>query len=195
MTAADLDVVAIYEEHGGLLRGHFTLSSGLHSPEYWQSARVLSRPDVAARLGSALAERCRDLGATLVVGPALGGLIIAHEVARALDRPMIFTERQDGAMALRRGFRVGAHDRIVVVEDVITTGGSVQEVIALLRSLGAQVVGVGCIVDRSSGVAQFDVPLHPLVQIPKVAYDSVDCPLCREGTPAVKPGSRPEAAA
>ncbi len=191
MTTAQSDVVAIYEEHGGLLRGHFTLSSGLHSPEYWQSALVLSHPDVAEQFGAALAERCRALAPTVVVGPAMGGLIIAHEVARALGRPMIFTERIEGAMALRRGFQVAADDRLLIVEDVISTGGSVKEVIAELAVSGAHVVGVASIVDRSSGAAQFGVPYESLAQVPVVTYAPEDCPLCREGSEAVKPGSRP----
>lgn len=193
MTDARADVVAIYETHGGLLRGHFTLSSGLHSSEYWQSAIVLSHPDVAAQLGSAIAEQCRELDANLVVGPAMGGLIIAHEVARSLGCSMIFTERQDGRMTLRRGFQVGSEHRILIAEDVITTGGSAQEVVQLLRDQGAHVVGVSCIVDRSSGAAQFDVPFHPLVQVEKIAYAPRECPLCRAGTAAIKPGSRPNA--
>ncbi len=194
MTAAALDVVGLYERYGGLQRGHFTLSSGLHSPEYWQSARVLSHPAVAEQFGSALAERCAGLGASVVVGPAMGGLIIAHEVARALGRPMIFTERADGRMTLRRGFTVSPDDRILIVEDVITTGGSVTEVIEVLQQADAIVVGVACIVDRSSGAADFEVPLHALADTPAITFAPRDCPLCQQGKPAVKPGSRPDAA-
>lgn len=191
MTAAAPNVVALYEQHGGLLHGHFTLSSGLHSPEYWQSARVLAHPDVAQRFGEAIAAQCGDLNATLVVGPAMGGLIIAHETARALGTPMIFTERQAGAMTLRRGFTVSPDDRVLIVEDVITTGGSVREVITVLRDRGATVVGVASIVDRSAGGATFEVPYRALAHTTPVTYEPEACPLCRDGTPAVKPGSRP----
>lgn len=192
MSVTGAEVVALYEQHGGLLKGHFALTSGLHSSEYWQSARVMAHPSAAELLGAALAEACRPLDATLVVGPAMGGLIIAHEVARALGAPMMFTERQDGAMILRRGFAVGSGDRVLIVEDVITTGGSVKEVLAVMRHQGAAVVGVGCIVDRSSAQANFDVPLCALTEATPVTYEPADCPLCRQGTPAVKPGSRPE---
>lgn len=193
MTGAPVDVIALYERHGGLLRGHFELSSGLHSPEYWQSALVLSQPEVAAQLGAVLGDRLRALNPNIIVGPAMGGLIIAHEVARALGCPMLFTERKEGAMTLRRGFQVGPDARIAVVEDVITTGGSAREVIALLRGFGATVAGVACVVDRSNGTAEFDVPFTSLIQVPAIAYDPAKCPECQAGTSAVKPGSRPGA--
>lgn len=195
MTGAPLDVIPLFEEHGALLRGHFRLSSGLHSPEYWQCARVLSHPRAAEHLGRALAGACREWEPGIVIGPAMGGLIIAHEVARALDRPMLFTERQDGAMCLRRGFSIDPHERIVIVEDVVTTGGSVKEVIALVRGMGATVVGVGSIVNRMDGANPFDVAYRALAAVPPISYTAEECPLCRDGVPLTKPGSRPTPAA
>jgi orotate phosphoribosyltransferase len=198
------DVMDLFKGTGAYLKGHFRLTSGLHSPEYLQSALVLQHPRYAERLGAELAREIqRQLGdesVGLVVSPALGGLIIGHEVARALGTPHIFTERDPaGKMTLRRGFEVthGPNQaaaqgiRAVVVEDVVTTGGSTREVIELLRSLGAQPVAAACIIDRSGGKADLSaLPKAALVTLEVTAYQPENCPLCAQGLPVVKPGSR-----
>lgn len=181
-----------FQETGALQRGHFQLSSGLHSPLYFQSALVLQHPDRADLLGRALA---RDLAAyepDVVVGPALGGMIIAWEVARKLDVRGIFTERKEGIMGLRRGFTVGSGEKVVVVEDVVTTGRSTRETIGVVEAAGGQVVAVGALVDRSGGQASLGAPLHTLLSLPVEVHESAHCPDCRAGVPLDKPGSRPE---
>ncbi len=186
----------VFNETGAYLKGHFRLTSGLHSPEYLQCALVLQYPDRAewlgARLGEELRRVARDAAITLVASPALGGLIVGHEVARALRARAIFTERDaSGRMTLRRGFSVAPGEKAVVVEDVITTGGSTREVIAVLRAAGAQVVAAGSIVDRSNGEVDFGVPRAALLTLSVMSYPPEICPLCRQGLPVVKPGSRP----
>jgi orotate phosphoribosyltransferase len=183
-----------FEESGALRRGHFQLSSGLHSDVYFQSALVLQHPDRAEVLGRALGKLLKELEPDVVVGPALGGLIIAWEVACALDVRGIFTERKDGVMMLRRGFELIPGERVVVVEDVVTTGKSTFETIEVLKSAGGNLVGVGAIVDRSGGGVEFDVPFHPLLSMTVDAWEPADCPECAEGTPITKPGSRPSQA-
>jgi orotate phosphoribosyltransferase len=189
--APSLDVRALYESTGALLRGHFRLTSGLHSDTYLQSALVLQRPDDAARLGQALAARFRRVAIDVVVAPALGGILVAHEVARALGVRGLFTEREDGRMTLRRGFRIGPGERCLVVEDVVTTGGSTREVMAAVEALGGVVAGVGALVDRSGGKADLPEPRAALLTLEVPSYRPEDCPLCRAGVPVVKPGSRP----
>jgi orotate phosphoribosyltransferase len=190
MTTALLDV---FRARRALLEGHFLLSSGLHSPRYLQCALVLADPPLATRLGADLAEMLRAdaTGVTAVVAPALGGVLVAHEVARALGCRALFTERQDGAMTLRRGFSLEAGERVVVVEDVITTGGSTREVMDAMKQAGAIVLAVGSLVDRSGGAADVGVPRHSLLALDVPTYPADRCPLCAQGTPAVKPGSRP----
>ncbi len=174
---------------GALLEGHFRLSSGLHSDRYLQCALLLQYPAEAAALGQALARRVAGLAPVTVVSPALGGVILGHEVARALGVRAIFAERHDGALALRRGFTLAAGERVLVVEDVVTTGGSTRETMALVRAAGSEVVGVAALVDR--GAAQFDVPFHALLRLALPQYAPDRCPLCAQGVPLVKPGSRP----
>ena len=181
---------------GAYLRGHFRLSSGLHSGEYLQSALVLAHPEHAGTLGRALAERLRELtgdeGIALVISPALGGLIIGHEVARALGVRLLFTERDaDRKMSLRRGFTLLPGERVVVVEDVITTGGSTMEVIEIVRAAGAIPVAAGSIIDRSGGAADLGIPRAALVTLKVEAHRPDMCPMCAAGEPVVKPGSRP----
>jgi orotate phosphoribosyltransferase len=185
------ELLALFRESGALQRGHFQLSSGLHSDVYFQSALVLQHPERAAAIGRALADALRPLAPRAVVGPALGGVIIAWEVARALGVRGLFTERKDGEMSLRRGFRLDSGERVVVVEDVVTTGGSTRETIAALRAAGGEVVGVGAIVDRSGGGVNFALPFRSLMSLPVEAWAQEVCPLCRAGTPIAKPGSRP----
>jgi len=188
------EILAIYEQAGALLSGHFILSSGKHSARYLQSARVLMHPCKAARLAGLLAAKVNVEDVDLVVSPALGGLIIGHEVARTLNRPFIFTERKEGAMSLRRGFSIAQGARILVVEDVITTGGSVRECIQTVRDQGGAPFKVMALVDRAPDQPnRFDIPCETLLQLFVPAYDAGECPLCKSGVPAVKPGSRPGA--
>ena len=188
----DREVLDLFRQAGALLEGHFKLSSGLHSDRYLQSALVLQHPDFAERLGRAIAERTGYLQATAVLSPALGGIVIGHEVGRALHVRALFAERQDGRLSLRRGFTLGPADRVLIVEDVITTGGSTRETIAVAEAAGAQVVGAASIIDRGSDASRLAVPLQSLVKLQVAAYDPPACPLCAKGLPVVKPGSRAE---
>jgi orotate phosphoribosyltransferase len=187
-------VLELFRRTGAYLSGHFRLTSGLHSPEYLQCALVLAYPHHAAALGQALAERLGPVAGPigLVVSPAMGGLIIGHEVARALGVRHLFTERDaDRRMTLRRGFSIEPGERAVVIEDVITTGGSSLEVIDLLRERGVDVAGAGSIIDRSGGAVDLKVPRVALATLQVTTYDPGACPLCQQGIPVVKPGSRP----
>ncbi len=185
-------LLAIYDDAGALLCGHFILSSGRHSPRYLQSARVLMDPNRAEFLGAELASLAGDEDIDLVISPALGGLIIGYEVARALGVPFIFSEREQGKMVLRRGFTLPKDAHVLVVEDVITTGGSVRECMQVVRDCGALPVRVLALVDRAPGMEdRFDIPHSSLLRLQIPSYPPESCPLCREGMlPAVKPGSR-----
>jgi orotate phosphoribosyltransferase len=187
-------LLRLFEERRALLSGHFLLSSGLHSSRYLQCARVLMDPGLATRLGEALATQLRPLLAGVapraVVAPALGGVLVAHEVARALGCDGLFTEREDGGMTLRRGFSLAPGDPVVVVEDVITTGGSTREVLDAVRAHGARVLAVGSLVDRSGGAAAIDVPYRSLLRLSVEAWPAEACPLCAQGGQPEKPGSR-----
>ena len=186
------EALELYRLKGAYLEGHFRLSSGLHSPGYLQSALVLQHPADAATLGLGLAVQVKGLKPSVVLSPALGGLIIGHEVARALGVRAIFAERAGGlALTLRRGFALAPDDRVLVVEDVFTTGKSTRETIDVARDAGAQVVGAAAIVDRSGGTIDFGVPSHVLVRLEVPTYEADNCPLCAQGVPVVKPGSRP----
>jgi len=182
-------VLTLFRQYGALLEGHFRLSSGLHSTGYLQSALVLQHPDQAATLGAALAGRMAPQAPTVVLSPALGGLIIGHEVARALGVRAIFAERQDGQMTLRRGFSLAPTDQVAIVEDVVTTGKSTRETMAVVTG-GARVVTAGALVDRSGGAANLGVPLQTLAALVFPTYPPDACPLCAAGQPVVKPGSR-----
>jgi orotate phosphoribosyltransferase len=205
-TAAVLDR---FRRAGALLEGHFRLTSGLHSPGYLQCALVLQHPDEAAALGTAIADRVRGLDVQAVLSPALGGIVIGQEVGRALGVRAIFAERQDGRLTLRRGFSLAAGERVLVVEDVVTTGGSTRETIDVARGCGAVVAGAAAIIDRreiphpktqnpgsdalGSGIRDLgfgDIPFHALATVSLPTYDPESCPLCKTGQPAVKPGSR-----
>jgi orotate phosphoribosyltransferase len=192
------DVLALLRERGALLDGHFRLSSGLHSAQYLQCARVLMDPPLATRLGADLAAALRDVpGADrpgAVVAPALGGVLVAHELARALGCRGLFTERQEGIMLLRRGFALEPGETVVVAEDVITTGGSTREVIDTVRTRGAKVLAVGCVVDRSGGAADLGVPLRSLLALDIPTYPPATCPMCASGSRPEMPGSRAAAA-
>jgi orotate phosphoribosyltransferase len=175
-----------------LLEGHFVLSSGLHSPKYLQCARALQYPADASEFGRAIAERFLESGVETVCSPAIGGLVIGYEVARSLNVRFIWTERQSGEMVLRRGFGVRDGEKVLVVEDVITTGGSTMECIEAIRAHGADVVGAASIIDRSGGTADVGVKRIALVEMDVPSYDPASCPLCEQSGEAVKPGSRGE---
>ncbi|NLC77538.1 MAG: orotate phosphoribosyltransferase [Clostridia bacterium] len=185
------EIIGILQEAQALLEGHFLLTSGKHSDRYIQCAQVLQYPEHTAKLCQAMAAPFQNRGITTVVGPAMGGILVAYEVARQLGAKAIFTEREQGKMALRRNFSVKPGEKVLVVEDVVTTGGSVKEVIELLKELGAEVVGAACLVQRSLEPMEVGgVPLTPLLSLAVAAYEPEQCPLCQEGTPAIKPGSR-----
>ncbi|GAW93929.1 orotate phosphoribosyltransferase [Calderihabitans maritimus] len=184
------EILNMFTSCEALLEGHFLLSSGLHSNRYIQCAKVLQYPEYATKLARELAERFLGKGIKAVVGPALGGIIVAHEVARWLNARALFTERQDNFMTLRRGFSIGQGEKVLVVEDVITTGGSVQEVIEVVQKSGGKVEGVGVLVDRSGGHVRLDYPVESLLSLTVETFSAEECPLCRAGIPLVKPGSR-----
>ena len=183
-------VVELFEKHGALLTGHFKLSSGLHSEKYLQCALVLQHPDVAQMLSKDITGKFSKNKIDVVIGPALGGVTLAYEAARAIGVRGLFTERQDGVMVLRRGFSVSKGEKVLVVEDVVTTGGSTKEVIELIKSLGADVVGVGSVIDRSSKRIDFGVPFESLAKVDVQTFEEKVCPLCKDQTPITKPGSR-----
>jgi orotate phosphoribosyltransferase len=183
-------VLDLFRTSGALLEGHFKLSSGLHSERYLQSALVLQYPEFADALGRALAERTRHLQPTVVLSPALGGIVIGQEVGRALGVRAIFAERQDGLLVLRRGFTLDSSDRVLLVEDVITTGGSTRETAAVADAHGALVTGAAAIVDRGSDPARLALPMQTLVRLDVPTYHPDACPLCAKGLAVVKPGSR-----
>jgi orotate phosphoribosyltransferase len=180
----------MFRKSGALLEGHFRLSSGLHSDRYLQSALVLQHPEFAEALGAAVADKVRHLQPTVIVSPALGGIVIGQEVGRALGVRAIFAERQDGKLLLRRGFSLSDSDRAVIVEDVITTGGSTRETIDVSTAAGAKVVGAASIIDRGNDAARLGLPLFALVKLEVPTYQPDACPMCAQGSPVVKPGSR-----
>ena len=184
------DVIEKFKAAGALLEGHFVLSSGLHSTKYLQCALVLQHSAQAETFGRAIAEHFRDANIELVASPAIGGIIIGHEVARALGVRFLWTEREGGIMTLRRGFSVTPGERTLVVEDVVTTGGSTREAIEAVRRAGAVVVGAASIIDRSSGAADVGVPRMALATLEVSSVEPVVCDACLRGEVAVKPGSR-----
>jgi orotate phosphoribosyltransferase len=183
-------ILELFRRVGALLEGHFRLTSGLHSPGYLQCALVLQHPREAEMCGAAIADRVRGLRAEAVLSPALGGIVIGHEVARALGVRAIFAERQEGRLMLRRGFTIAPGERVLVVEDVVTTGGSTRETIDVARAAGAEVVGAASIIDRRGGNQDLGVPYHALATVSLPTYQPDSCPLCAAGSPVVKPGSR-----
>jgi orotate phosphoribosyltransferase len=184
------EILAVFRETGVMLEGHFLLTSGRHSDRYMQCARLFEHPRHSELLCAELARRFDGEKIDLVIGPALGGIIMSYEVSRALGARNIFAERQDGVMTIRRGFAVRPGERVLVVEDVVTTGGSVREVLALLEAEKADIVGVGVIVDRSAGKVDFGYRLESLVSMEVTSYPPEECPICKTGLPLVKPGSR-----
>ena len=193
MTTADTATASVldrFRRAGALLEGHFRLTSGLHSSGYLQCALVLQHTAEAEACGAEIADRVRTLSPDVVLSPALGGIVIGQEVGRALGIRAIFAERQDGKLTLRRGFSIAPGEKVLVVEDVVTTGGSTQETVDVARAAGGMVVGAAAIIDRSSGKQRIDVPFHALATVSLPTYEPEHCPLCAEGKPIVKPGSR-----
>lgn len=183
-------VNGILEKSGALQTGHFLLTSGKHSNKYMQCAKIFQHPDISSEISKDLAEKYDSYEIDIVIGPAVGGIILAYEVARQLEVRALFAERENGVMTLRRGFEIKPGSRVLVVEDVITTGGSVKEVINVVRSAGGEVVGVAGVVDRSGGKVIFDVPFKSAIKIDIETFEPEDCPLCKSGSAAIKPGSR-----
>lgn len=184
------EVLNIFKETGALLDGHFLLTSGLHSPQYFQCARVLQYPQHAQKLCWEIAYNFMSANVNVVIGPALGGIVVAQEVARLMSCRSIFAERENNRMTLRRGFEIKPNENVLVVEDVVTTGGSINEVIQLVKDIGANLVGIGFLVDRSQNRVQFDRPKFSLLEMEVVTYQPDECPLCKQGVELVKPGSR-----
>lgn len=183
------EITSLFRETDALLEGHFVLTSGLHSPSYIQCARILQYPAHAARLCGEIARRYKEKRVDVVISPALGGIVVGQEVGRQLGARTIFAERRQGALVLRRGFEILPGERVLVCEDVITTGGSVHEILAIVRSSGGTVLGIGAIVDRSGGKAGFE-EFFAVVTLDVKTYPPGECPLCAAGLPAQKPGSR-----
>jgi orotate phosphoribosyltransferase len=188
------EVLSLFRQAGALLEGHFQLTSGLHSPHYFQCAKVLQFPQFATKLCGGIADHFRDRQIDVVIAPALGGIVVGQEVGRQLNVRTMFAERKDGAMQLRRGFEIRSGERVLVCEDVVTTGGSVIEVTDIVRSSGGAIAGVGYVVDRSGGKARFelsgDVLLFALLRMDVVTYQPDACPLCKQNSPVQRPGSR-----
>lgn len=183
-------LLTIFQQTGALLEGHFQLTSGLHSPRYLQCALVLQYPEHAEFVGRSLAAKFRDDRVDAVVAPAIGGIIVAHETARAIGVRALFTEREEGVMTLRRGFRLSRGERVLVVEDVVTTGGSTRETIEAVIEGDGVVIGAGSMVDRSGGAVDVGVRRQSLLTLDVPSYEPSECPLCKEGVPPIKPGSR-----
>ncbi|MCK8827755.1 orotate phosphoribosyltransferase [Natroniella acetigena] len=183
-------VIEIFKETGVLQEGHFKLSSGLHSDQYLQCAQVLQHPIHAQKLAEGLAAKFTDLEIDLVVGPAMGGVTLAYAVGLAMEQKTIFTEREEGEMTLRRGFQINPDDKILVVDDVLTTGKSVREVIEVIEQNGAELAAVGTLVDRSNGQVDFGVPTESMLAVDVKTYEPDECPMCEQGLKIDKPGSR-----
>ncbi len=185
------EMIEIFKSSGGLLEGHFLLTSGRHSDRYMQCAKLFIQPEKAEVLCAALSEKLKDVKINMVASPAVGGIIMGYIMARHLNAENVFCERVDGKMTLRRGFEIPAGSRVLVVEDVVTTGGSVKEVVELVKACGATVAAVASVVDRSNGQVDFGVTYKALLSMDVTSYDASDCPICKAGKlPLVKPGSR-----
>lgn len=183
-----IDVVEILKECGALLEGHFLLSSGKHSNRYCQCAKLMQYPDKTDKVISIVADKVKELGIDVVVGPAMGGITAAYELGRQLGIRAIFTERENNIMTLRRGFEIKPGERILIMEDVVTTGKSSIETATILENYGGEVIGIGCIVDRKS--SEIHLPIYSAIELEFETYDPGVCPLCKSGSNPVKPGSR-----
>jgi orotate phosphoribosyltransferase len=190
MNLSDKDILEIFKRTGALLSGHFLLTSGRHSNMYFQCAKVLQYPEYTEKICSIIADHFREYEIDTVISPAMGGIIVGQEVARQLNKRSIFAEREDKKLTLRRGFTIDPGEKLLVCEDVVTTGGSVFEVIDIVKGHGGKVVGVGYIVDRSNGRVNFGYPQKSTMKMEVVSYLPEECPLCKQNIPLVKPGSR-----
>ena len=184
------EILEIFHKTNALLEGHFLLTSGRHSNQYFQCAKVLQYPEHTTNICKIIADNFKDLEIDTVISPAIGGIVVGQEVARQLNKRFIFAERENKNLTLRRGFEIKKDEKVLVCEDVVTTGGSVFEVIDIVKANGGKVVGVGMIVDRSNGKVNFGVPQISTLQMEVISYLPEECPMCREGIPVVKPGSR-----
>ena len=184
------EILKIFKDAGALLEGHFLLSSGLHSGQYLQCARVLENPKTSEKLCRALAENFKNERINVVIGPAMGGIIVAYELARVLGARALFAERESGKMCLRRGFKLSLSDEVIIAEDVVTTGGSVKEVIEMVRAMRAQVVAVCALADRRQGKIDLGVKRIALLELDIKNFSADNCPLCKQGIELGKPGSR-----
>jgi orotate phosphoribosyltransferase len=189
MPRSQEELLEIFKRSGAFLEGHFILTSGLHSPHYIEKFRVLEHPNYTAELCAEIADMWKDKGVTVVLGPVTGGVILAHEVGKQLGVRAMFTERVDGKMTLRRGFKLTPDDCVLLVEDIVTTGGSIFEVIEAVKPTGAAIAGLGFLVDRSGGKVDFGIPSKALITLDVVTYQPDNCALCNAGSTAVKPGS------
>ena len=176
-------------ESGAFLEGHFKLTSGKHSQYYVEKIKLIQRPEVVAQIGKAFAAKCVHLDFDVVVSPALGAIVLGYEVAKQMGKRFVFTQRKDGKMAIRSGFDLQPHEKVLLIEDVTTTGGSIFEVIECIKERNADIVGVGLVVDRSGGSIDFEVPIFPLLTLKIEAYEPDECPLCKKNIPITKPGS------
>lgn len=190
MSSNENEILDIFKKTGALLHGHFLLTSGRHSNMYFQCAKVLQYPEYTTQVCSIIADYFKDYEIDTVISPAMGGIIVGQEVARQLNTRSIFAEREDKKLTLRRGFSISPGEKILVCEDVVTTGGSVFEVIDIVKEQGGEVVGAGFIVDRSNGKVDFGYPQKSTMQMEVISYAPDECPLCKENIPVVKPGSR-----
>lgn len=184
------EILDIFKKTGALLNGHFLLTSGRHSNVYFQCAKVLQHPEYTEKICSLIAGHFKTTEIDTVISPAIGGIIVGQEVARQLNKKSIFAEREDKTLTMRRGFSLGKNEKVLVCEDVVTTGGSVFEVIDIVKNAGAEVVGVGFIVDRSNGKVNFGFPQYSAVKLDVISYPAESCDLCKQGLELVKPGSR-----
>jgi len=181
-------VIDILKEAGALLEGHFLLTSGKHTERYIQCAKILEHPDKAEKVLKVVADKIKDVDFDIIVGPAIGGIIVAYELARQVGKTALFTERENGIMTLRRGFVIKKGQKVLISEDVVTTGKSSLETAEAVKIFGAEVVGIACIVDR--GTCSIDYPIYSAIKLPVEIWDTEECPLCKKGIPCVKPGSR-----
>ena len=191
MSNTDKMVIEIMKECDALLEGHFLLSSGKHSDRYCQCARLLQYPDKAEKVLTIVSEKLKNVEFDLIVGPAMGGIVVAYELARLTGKPGIFSERVDGEMAIRRGFQIEKGQKVIISEDVITTGKSSLEVVKVIEALGGEVVGLACVVDRSNGLSmELPYPTYSAITLSIESYEKENCPQCKESVPYIKPGSR-----
>lgn len=190
-------MIEYLKESGALLDGHFLLSSGKHSSRYIQCAKLLSHPDLAEKAVKIVADQVKDIGAEKIIGPAMGGVVVSYELARQLNLPSMFTEREDGVMKLRRGFEVSQGEKVIISEDVITTGKSSLETLEALEEMGAEVIALICLVDRRGSDKDYieldagrKLPIYSAIKLEVPIYDEEYCPMCKEGSSPIKPGSR-----